>query len=154
MPSSHWTSRSRLEVHTPIISILLTRKLRCSALLEATHSSLQPVYPASLPQQHPGCHSWKAPDLQRRKEQVKASGALGSVLRQLPRDPVYWQGRRHTRPGRREARETPHICIFKALSCALPSSGLPRGAASCHFHGMSSCLTTLTQPGLSTTAPS
>ena len=54
--SSHWTSQSCPDVHSPpLIPILLTRMLRGSALLEAMHSSFQPICLPHLPQQHPGC---------------------------------------------------------------------------------------------------
>ena len=118
---------------------MLTRNSRCSALLKAMHGSLQPICPASPPPVASRMSQLEGTRFITRKEKVKASGALRRILRQLPRDPVYWQGRRHSKPGRRGAQETPLVCIFKALHCARPSSGLPSQAASCHFHGMSSC---------------
>lgn len=51
---------------------------------------------------------------------------MGSVLRQLPRDPVYWilcAGGTQD-PGGKPG-ETPHVCIFKALPPCSPILRVP-----------------------------
>lgn len=158
---SHSTSQSCLETHPPIIPILLTRKLRCSVLLRAAHSSLQQICPVSPP---PAASRMSQMEEARFIAQERASQGLWAVsriLRQLPRDPVYWQGRRHTRPRRKAPGDAPCLHL-QSLSLLLSHpQGSLGGAVSCHwqggpvsshFHGMSSSPGALVQNSLSTPA--
>lgn len=142
MSLSHSTSQLHLDVHAPNIPILLTRNLRCYALLKATYSSLQQICPASPP---PAASRMSQLEGSRFTVQEEASQGLWGTSQEsqavalkscLLAGPETHQTRKERGLGSR-----PTFASFassKPCPCDLPTSGLPKGAASCHFQGMSS----------------
>lgn len=123
MPLSHSASRPCLEIHPPIIPILLMRKLRCRVLLRATHSSLQQTCPASPPpaasrrSQMEGARFYSTGRSESRPQGQRAgfSGRCPEIL-------ITGSAWRHSRP-----RRSPTFVSSKPRPLTLPSSGCPGG---------------------------
>lgn len=136
-PFIHSTSQPHLEVHTPIIPILLTRKLRCSALLKATHSSLQQICPASPPLAVSRMSLLEGVRLIEQEGASQGLRAAGQSSRTVARRSCLLAGlaaqqtRKRGGPGRR-----PRLHLQSLILMLPHPQGPPRGIASCHFHGM------------------